>query len=83
MEFLKFLSGETTKSVRRFLAYGSGTVFFASCIYTMIQSNGTLDPTQYMIIGGVFAAYFGKELFKKADIKVLTERRNNGNDENN
>jgi hypothetical protein len=82
MEFLKFLSGETTKSVRRFLAYGSGSVFFASCIYTMIITNGALDPTQYMIIGGVFAAYFGKELFKKADIKVVTARRDNENNEN-
>ena len=82
MEFLKFLSGETTKSVRRFLAYGSGTVFFASCIYTMITTSGALDPTQYMIIGGVFAAYFGKELFKKAEIRVVSEKRDNGNAEN-
>ena len=81
MEFLKFLSGETTKSVRRFLAYGSGGVFFASCIYTMITTDGALDPTQYMIIGGVFAAYFGKELFKKAEIKVVSERRTDGNNE--
>jgi hypothetical protein len=78
MEFLKFLSGETTRSVRRFLAYSSGIVFFASCIYTMIEQKGPLDPTQYMIIGGVFAAYFGKELFKKAEVRVVTEGKPNG-----
>jgi hypothetical protein len=48
----------------------------------MITTSGALDPTQYMIIGGVFAAYFGKELFKKADIKVVTARRDNENNEN-
>jgi hypothetical protein len=72
---LKFLDEKTTKSVRKFLAFGSGIVFFASCIYTMIQGNGALDPTQYMIVGGVFAAYFGKDLFKKSNIKVVTDRR--------
>jgi hypothetical protein len=81
MEFLsfKFLDEKTTKSVRKFLSYGSGVVFFGSCIYTMIVNKGPLDPTQYMIIGGVMGFYFGKELFKKADTKVVTDRRTNEN----
>lgn len=75
MEFLKFLEENTSTSVRKFLAFGSGVVFFASCIYTMIINNGTLDFTQYTILGGVFAAYFGKDLFKKQDVKIVTDRR--------
>ena len=75
MEFLKFLEENTSTSVRKFLALGSGVVFFASCIYTMIINNGTLDITQYSILGGVFAAYFGKELLKKQDVKVVVDRR--------
>ena len=78
MEFLKFLDEKTTKSVRKFLSYGSGLVFFGSCIYTMIQNNGPLDMTQYMIIAGVISFYYGKDLLKKADVKVVAERRANG-----
>ena len=75
MEFLKFLDETAIKSVRKFLAYGSGTVFFGSCIYTMITNQGPLDGTQYMVIAGVFAAYFGKSLLTKPDVKVITDRR--------
>lgn len=72
---LKFLDEQTTKSVRKFLAYGSGIIFFASCIYTMIVNNGPLDTTQYMIIAGVMGFYFGKNLLTKADVKVIQDRR--------
>lgn len=72
---LKFLDEKTTKSVRKFLSYGSGLVFFGSCIYTMIQNSGPLDMTQYMIIAGVISFYYGKDLLKKADVKVIQERR--------
>jgi hypothetical protein len=67
MEFLsfKFLDEGAVKSVRKFLAYGSGTIFFGSCIYTMIKNGGPMDPTQYSIIAGVFGFYFLKQLFQK------------------
>ncbi len=61
---LNFLDETAVKSVRKFLSYGSGTIFFGSCIYTMIQNNGPLDPTQYSIIAGVFGFYFLKQLFQ-------------------
>lgn len=72
---LKFLDEKTTKSVRKFLAFGSGIVFFASCIYTMIQNNGPLDSMQYMIVAGIMGFYFGKSLLTKADVKVINNRR--------
>ncbi len=72
---LKFLDEKTTKSVRKFLAFGSGIVFFASCIYTMIQNNGALDGMQYMIVAGIMGFYFGKSLLTKADVKIIQNRR--------
>jgi uncharacterized membrane protein YjjP (DUF1212 family) len=74
---LKFLDEKTTKSVRKFLAFGSGIVFFASCIYTMIQNSGPLDSMQYMIVAGIMGFYFGKNLLTKADVKVVQDRRAN------
>jgi len=75
VEFLKFLDENTTKSVRKFLSYGSGIVFFASCIYTMIVNKGPLDNTQYMIIAGVIGFYYSKQLLTKTTTKVITDRR--------
>lgn len=62
---LQFLDENAVKSVRKFLAYGSGIIFFGSCIYTMIINSGDLAPTQYSIIAGVFSFYFLKQLFGK------------------
>ncbi len=72
---LKFLDEKTTKSVRKFLSYGSGLIFFASCIYTMIVQKGPLDMTQYIIIAGVIGFYYGKDLLKKTGIKIVTDKK--------
>ena len=62
---LNFLDEAAVKSVRKFLAYGAGTIFFGSCIWVMASNNGDLSPTQYSIVAGVFSFYFLKQLFNK------------------
>ena len=63
LNFLKE-SEDDSYSVRKFLAYMSGLVFFSSCIYTMIMNAGPLDAMQYSILTGVFGFYFLKKLFQ-------------------
>jgi hypothetical protein len=72
----RILRGDSPYSVRKFLAYGSGLVFFGSCIYTAIETGGSLDTTQYAIIGATFTFYFGKDFLRGIKLGVT-----NGNDE--
>lgn len=65
-----FLKEDTLFSVRKFLAYASGLIFIASCVFTMIEGKGSLDGTQYAIIAGVFGFYFSKELFSKLTVST-------------
>lgn len=60
---LPFLHEGSTFSMRKFLAFGSGLIFFIACIWNLIRT-GDLTATQYGITSGVFAFYFTKNLFE-------------------